>query len=304
MRRSLLALMMVLAAPAHAQDAISASYPEGPLYVGEALFYAEMGADRVMKRENGSVGAGVFFEERGCGPTAIAPYADGFALLCHRAGQVVSVDAQGKARARWTEDSQGRILMDPNDAAADGAGGVYFSDPGAFSTRAPAQGFVAYLSADGTLTSLVGALAYPNGVYVDRAGQMLYVSEHLAHRVLRFPILGAGRLGAPEEFADLKADVLPRARYRDEFPETGPDGLEIGPNGELYVAHYGAGRILRFSPEGAFVGQIETPMRYVDNIGFDAHGGAAVTGPFENRSAPYLGEVRFFSAARLTDAPH
>ncbi|MEJ0059009.1 MAG: SMP-30/gluconolactonase/LRE family protein [Terricaulis sp.] len=76
--------------------------------------------------------------------------------------------------------------------------------------------------------------------------------------------------------------------------------MEIGPSGDVYVAIYGEGRILRLSPTGALLGSIRTPGRYVTNISFDRTGGAATTASFENLTPPFPGEVRFFTAAALT----
>ncbi|MEZ6021888.1 MAG: hypothetical protein R3C16_00310 [Hyphomonadaceae bacterium] len=82
------------AAPAPAQEAnvLNGSYPEGALWQGERLYFAEMGADRISTYERGT--RGVFFSQQGCGPTAIAPYGEGFLVLCH-IDRAVAVDANG-----------------------------------------------------------------------------------------------------------------------------------------------------------------------------------------------------------------
>src|SRR5262249_25624656 len=141
-----------------------AFYPEGPLWQGDRLYFAEMRADRVTVRD--MQGSRSFFEQRGCGPTAIAPYGEGDLILCHLAAAIVAVDADGSELRRWDRDREGAFLADPNDASADGRGGVYFSDPGPFAHTARPQGRVMHLSADGVLTSVAGPLWYPNGVHV------------------------------------------------------------------------------------------------------------------------------------------
>jgi gluconolactonase len=289
---------------AHAQPvtgaAIAASYPEGPLWQGDKLYYAEMGADRVSVFEDGR--RQTFFSQRDCGPTAIAPYDDGFLILCHIGGKIVSVDATGAELREWDRDAAGARLRDPNDCYADGHGGVYFSDPGIFSRDTRPHGAVMHLGADGQLRRVAGPLWYPNGVFVDAARHQLYVDEHMAGRVLRFPINADGTLGEREVFADL-TETIRQYQLEPTYPEAGPDGLEIGPNGDLYVAIYGEGRILRLSPTGALLGSVRTPGRYVTNISFDHAGGAATTASFENLTPPFPGEVRFFTAAALTQAP-
>jgi|CXWL01.1.fsa_nt_gi gluconolactonase len=306
MRAFLLALGVLAACAgaepsAQAGRAIEALYPEGPLYQGETLYYAEMGADRISVIENDAPPR-AFFTQRGCGPTAIAPYGGGFLVLCHIGARVVSVSASGALLRTWRADDAGVALMDPNDAYADGQGGVYFSDPGRFSRRTEPHGRVMHLSADGALRSVADVLWYPNGVFVDQAHHQLYVSEHMMGRVLRYEIGAGGALGAATTFVDLKN--IPRAnRYETAYAETGPDGLEIGPDGDLWLAVYGEGRILRLSPDARLVGMLELPGRYSTNISFDPQGGAATTATFDNVDPPFPGEVRFYTREALTRAP-
>ncbi|MGQ0385263.1 MAG: SMP-30/gluconolactonase/LRE family protein [Gammaproteobacteria bacterium] len=269
---------------------LPASYPEGPLWQGDRLYFAEMGADRIRVLEGEHVRT--FFEQAGCGPTAIAPYGDGYLVLCHIGGRVVAVNAGGREVRRWDRDESGNPLMDPNDSSADGDGGVWFSDPGRFARRRTPQGWVMHLSANGVLRRVAGPLSYPNGVHV--AGDVLYVSEHLGNRVLRYDIEAAGRLG---EACTLVSPTQLRgpARHRPAYELTGPDGLEIGPDGNLYVTIYGEGRLLKFSPEGELLGMTELPTRYLTNVAFGKPG-MAVTGSFDNRKPPFPGEVRILPA--------
>lgn len=285
---------------AHEGRAIEALYPEGPLYHEGALYYTEMGADRVSVMDNGAPRA--FFTQRGCGPTAIAPYGAGFLVLCHIGARAVAVDTQGRALRAWSVDAAGAPLRDPNDGFADGRGGVYFSDPGLFSRRTEPHGRVMHLSADGVLRSVADLLWYPNGVFVDQAHNQLYVSEHMMGRVLRYDINADGSLGPAGTFVDLASIPRPN-RYDTPYAETGPDGLEIGPDGDLWVAVYGEGRILRFSPNARLVGMLELPGRYSTNISFGPDGGAATTATFNNVDPPFPGEVRFYSRQALTRTP-
>lgn len=278
-------------------QAIPASYPEGPLWRGTKLYYAEMGADRISVWEHGQTHP--FFTLAGCGPTAIAPYGPGFLVLCHIGAFIVAIEADGQELRRWTEDDAGVALRDPNDGYEDGVGGVYFSDPGLFSRETRPQGRVMHLTASGALTSVVSPLWYPNGVYTDIPHHKLYVDEHMAGRVLKYDIAADGSLHNQTTFVDINAVHRP-ARYGTPYPETGPDGLEMGPDGDMFVSIYGEGRILRFSPQGAYVGMIELPTRYSTNIAFNDAGDAATTGSFINDEPPFPGEVRFHPAASLT----
>lgn len=293
MAARILLLLLALAAGQVRSDeprVILALYPEGPLWQGEQLYFAEMRADRITIAEPS--GTRTFFEQEGCGPTAIAPYGAGFLVLCHLGARIVAVDAQGREIRRWERDESGTLLMDPNDASADGAGGVYFSDPGRFSRNTRPHGWVMHLSAGGVLRRVAGPLWYPNGVHA--SGDGLYVSEHLGRKVLRYGIEATGRLGSARTFVDLAKAPHP-ARYRSAYPLAGPDGLEFGPDGNLYVAMYGEGRLLKFSPRGEWLGTTDMPARYLTNVAFGAPG-VAVTGAFDNQTRAAPGEVRILAS--------
>ncbi len=281
------------ASPARAEE-WPASYPEGPVWIDGTLYWAEMGADRVMAWP-GEGAPQVFFAGRGCGPTALARYRqDEILVLCHLAGALVRVDAEGRALGTIRGDGDGHRLRDPNDAVADGRGGVWFTDPGTFSVQATATGALYHLSAKGRLTRHVTGLAYGNGVWVDTGHGRLLVSEHLARRVLAYPLDGDD-LGKPEVLFSLDDLGLPRVDY----PEAGPDGLEIAPDGTIWVAEYGAGRLLLWRPGDGFVGSVAVPAPYVTNIAFGPDGLAAVTGSFVNDRPPLPGAVWVLPAAEL-----
>jgi gluconolactonase len=293
-RVSAILLLLLLCGFARADvfDA-TAKYPEGPLWHGGKLYIAEMGADAVFVHEGGRKRA--YWRSTGCGPTSVAPYADGLLVLCHLGRAVVALNNQGEESRRWTTDDTGARLRNPNDSSADGRGGVYFSDPGLFSKDTRPHGAVLYLGVDGSLRRVAQDLHYPNGVFVDRAENTLYVDEHMRRRTLRYQISADAGLGEQHVFAVIDA-VTPR---RGSYREAGPDGLERGPNGDLYVCLYGEGRILRLSPAGKLVAVIEAPTPYVTNIAFAPDGSAYVTGSFDNTTPPFPGQVTRLTPEQL-----
>lgn len=292
MRAAAALLALAIGCPASADEAWEGSYPEGPVWVGKTLYWAEMGADRVMAWTGGA--PAVFVEQEGCGPTAVARFGeDELLVLCHLDGSLLRVDAEGRALAAIRQDAEGNRLRNPNDASTDAAGGVWFTDPGTFSAAAPSSGALYRLGPDGRLTRHLTGLAYGNGVFID--GGRLLLSEHLARRVLAFPLDG-DRLGPPEVLIDLDALGLPRPDY----PEAGPDGLEVAPDGTLWVAEYGAGRLLAWRPGRGLVAVVDVPAPYVTNIAFGPGGLAAVTGSFVNDRPPLPGMIWVLPAERLT----
>lgn len=296
--RLLLLFLVVLVPvpPSLAQRVWPGGYPEGPVWIGETLYWADMFTNQVMRGTD--LGPETFFEDPGCGPTAIAPYRDeDLIVLCHLKGAILHLTKDASVLAVIDHAEDGTPLRDPNDVHADGKGGVWFTDPGSFSRTAQASGRLYHLSADGLMTLHAVGLAYGNGVYLDAAGQRLLVSEHLARRVLSYPLQG-DELGAPSVLIDLTSLPLPRPRYA----LAGPDGLEIGPDGTLWFAEYGAKRILGWRDEKGLVAALEVDPVFVTNIAFGPNGLVALTGTNDNRSGSRKGGIWTFEARQLERA--
>lgn len=265
-----------------------AHYPEGPLWEAGVLYYAEMFLDRIMRIEGET--ATVLWQQPGCGPTSIAPYGAGeLVILCHRAGRLVRIDRQGLERGRIESDGAGAGFLDPNDSIADGRGGIYFTISGIFAVDAPSEGTVHHLSPEGIVTRLAAGLRYANGVILDGKRKRLLVSEHLARRVLSFPVHEDGRLGLASPFAVLDALAPP---VEDASPLAGPDGLELDEQGNLYICEYGAGRVLVVGPDGRLRTIIPWSQPFITNIALAFPGRKAfLTGSSTNLRPPFPGLV-------------
>ena len=272
-----------------------ARYPEGPLWHDGKLLFTEMSRDRVALWDGTNVSP--FWRKRGCGPTAIVTFREqDFVILCHLGGYLVHVDATGGKIERFDKDEAGQPLHDPNDATTDGEGGLYFSDAGVFRHGAPATGAILHLDRNGRLRRLAAHLYYANGVFFDAPSRRLFVSEHLARRVLIFDVAGNGALENKRVFADLNRDGPP---LRWQYAESGPDGLELDREGVLWVCEYGQGRVLAFDKGGRLRGQVLLATPYLTNIAFSADARVALTGAFSNTRSPFPGEVRILPFALL-----
>ncbi len=234
-------------------------YPEGPLIVGDTLYYAEMGADRVMKWD-GTANTPVW-SRRGCGPTSVAAGGEGtLIVLCHRENALARISPDGSTREIISRDAGGHLFMDPNASINDDRGGVYFSSSGVFSPLAPAQGAVLYLDRAGRLSRVAEGIHYSNGVALTPDRKVLYVSEHLARRVLAYDVGEDGNLSGRRVFVAL--DRL-EAAVPDRGWEVGPDGLAVDRAGNLYIAEYGAGHLLIVSPAGQLIATVPFPEAFV-----------------------------------------
>lgn len=262
-------ICLVLLLAAHASAVVAAddtaevvnprsAYPEGPLVVDGDVYYAEMGADRVM-RWDGATNTEIW-SRQGCLPTSVARGEDDTVLvLCHGEGTIVRIAATGEILGVVDRDSSGRPFVNPNASVNDNRGGVYFSSSGDFAPNAPAAGAVLYLGPDGTLRRAVEGIRYANGVALTPDGLTLYVSEHLNRRVLAFDVAANGSLSAPRGFLRLD-DVVGADPSRGW--EVGPDGLAVDRSGNVYVAEYGGGRIIIVDRNASLLATVEVPERY------------------------------------------
>jgi sugar lactone lactonase YvrE len=277
------------------RDAWVAAYPEGPLWVGERLLYAEMGASKVVEWKAGR--RRDFWSEPGCGPTAISAFRNTqFIVLCHLSGRLAHLDAEGRKLGEIAKAADGERLRNPNDCHTDGRGGVFFTDAGIFAQGAPATGKVFHLAADGTLRKLLDGVYYANGIAVDFAKKRLLLSEHLARKVWQFELRDDLSIANRRLFLDV-GRYLSSAEI--DYAETGPDGIEVDRDGTIFVPIYGAGRMLAVAPDGA-VSKLAVPMKFVTNIAISGSR-AVVVGPFINDQPPFPGRVEILPRQTLLE---
>jgi sugar lactone lactonase YvrE len=190
--------------------------------------------------------------------------------------------------AELERDGAGNRLSWPNDATSDSAGNLYFTSAGIFDLRAPAEGTVYFIDRSDKVTRLFGGLRYANGVHLDEKRGRLFVSEHLNRRVHVMNVERPGKVGERRLFFDLNVPAL----RPPEYPLAGPDGLLVDAAGNLYVAEYGAGRVLLLSPTGSLQRVIPVPMQYVTNFAYwRERNQIVVTGALQNDVMPMPGRV-------------
>ncbi len=272
-----------------------ASYPEGPIWVGEQLLYVEMPLHRVVEWKEGK--RRDFWSEPGCGPTAIAQFRDSqFIVLCHFQGKLVHLDQNGRKIGEFAVSSNGEPLRDPNDCHIDGRGGVFFTDPGIFMKGAPATGKVYHLTAAGRMVKLVDGMQYSNGIAVDFPRKRLLVSEHLARKVWQFHLSADFAISDRKVFLDVD-------RYLNEaeiaYAETGPDGIEVDFEGNTFIPVYGSGKMMVVAASGT-VSKVPVATKYVTNIAV-SDTRAVIVGSFINDRPPFSGQVDLMPRSALME---
>ena len=262
MRAAIAAMILAPAAwaadPAPVLLAETAEYSEGPVFDASGALYFSHG--RFVSRLGPDGRLAVWLEAQAPNGHKVLP--NGEHLVCDmEARAVLRVSAEGRVLGAAADSSDGRPLRAPNDVTLAPEGGFYFTDPGG--SRAAAIGTVHYTSPEGETWTAAGEMRVPNGLVLSPDGAALYVAETVPNRILVFDVQAPGRLAHRRVFAQLPGDT---------GADLGPDGLAVDAEGNVWVAHLGAGTILVLGPWGQVLRSIPVPNSDVSNLVF---GGAS-----------------------------
>ena len=185
--------------------------------------------------------------------------ADGTHLVCDK-GAVLHLDATGKKLKDASNECNGKPLRSPNDLTIDPKGGFYFTDPGGSDVKNPI-GTVHYVDPQGKTHLIATGLAFPNGVVLRADGRTLIVGESGRNRVLSYPVIAPGKLGARTVLATLPT------KQGDQI-ENAPDGMTLDEDGNLFIAHYGMHTVQVLDPKGKLVRSYPGGNLTTSNVAF------------------------------------
>ena len=179
-------------------------------------------------------------------------------ILLHQDGGIVvsgrdlSHVRPGKSRTIFSSDDVPRF----NDIFADSLGRLYAGsllfDP--FGKQAEATpGSLYRVDAEGEATLLYGDVGLTNGIGFSPDDRVLYHSDSLHSHVIAH---------------DVEDDRCINRRVFADLPAGTPDGLCVDESGCVWVAAYGAGRILRITPEGHLDGELAFSQSRVTSLCF------------------------------------
>lgn len=261
-----------------------AHFPEGPAVVGDALYYVEYAGQTLMRWDGAGAPVEVWRRD-GCGPSAALPFQGDFLVTCYDSGEIARVSADGETVAVVAEDRDGAPFVGPNDFTADGRGGAYMTASGPWDS-APIAGVVYHIAADMTVRAVADDLHYANGIALAPGGGTLYVAESEAARIVTLDVAEDGSLSNRRLFVRIgQVDAA-------SGPWAYPDGIEIGPDGALWIGSYAAGRLVAVTAEGTLARTLEVPGATAPNLAFAPDGRAAyVMTVDQTDAAPYAGRV-------------
>ena len=142
-----------------------------------------------------------------------------------------------------------------NDGKTDLWGRVW---AGTVSDADPVDGGLYRLETDGTVTQHRDNLQLPNGIAWTADGSRMFITDSNAYSIEVWSMTEE-----PEPQLD---------RLTSEFtltPEQGkPDGIAVDQEGGLWVALFGGGAVVRFSPDGDIDRRIDLPVPNVTTLAF------------------------------------
>jgi gluconolactonase len=225
--------------------------PEGPLYIDGNLYYVGWVSSTLSKWDGKTTT--VLNKTPGCGHNGLAlTKQKTFLLACtNDPGAILELDMTGKQLRRWDVDSNGKKFDGGiNDIVVTANGGAYatvfgpYADPPIPTSVA---GKILYLaSGSQKWVEVANDLNYANGIGVSPDQKTLYVSETVGNCILKFAIDPDGKLSHRSNFALL--NLLVQDKNKSWW--LGPDSMKIDSKGNIYVAQWFGGKILKISPEG------------------------------------------------------
>ena len=171
----------------------------------------------------------------------VAPADDGGWIAV--TGQGIRRESDGWQPAATLEDvATGRVR--PNDGAC-GPDGDLIVGTMAWDAS-PGQGALWRVGGDGHARRLRGGCTIPNGIGWSPDGELMWWTD-----------TAQGWIGA-YRYADCDL-VLPEPVRRVPVTDGSPDGLCVDAEGHLWVALWGAGAVVRLTPEGREVQRVQIP---------------------------------------------
>ena len=222
--------------------------PEGPLYVDGKLYFVEWVSNTLSVWDGKQTT--VLNSTARCGHNGLAlTKKKTFMLACTDQGAILEIGLEGRQLRRWDRDSKGRPFEGGvNDVVVAPDGGVYATIFGPF-IEAPTVviGRILYLAPGAKQwVEVANDLNYANGIGISPDQKTLYVSETVGNCILKFTIEKDGSLSHRSNFALL--NLLTPNKVDSWW--IGPDSMKIDAQGNLYVAQWSGGKVLKISPEG------------------------------------------------------
>lgn len=165
---------------------------------------------------------------------------------------ILSIDPTSK---KVTVHAHQPLMNQPNDVAIASNNVLYASDP----NWKESTGKLWRINPDGTTTLLENNIGTTNGIEVSPDEKTLYTNESTQRHVWAYDLSPKGEIS--------------NKRKLITFPDHGMDGMRCDTKGNLYITRYGKGTIVKLSPEGKILREIQLTGKKPSNIAFGGKDG-------------------------------
>jgi len=191
-----------------------------------------------------STGNGIVFDKKGM--MYVADYVEHNVLMIDPETKKITVFAHNKE------------MNQPNDLAIAPDDTMYASDP----NWGKSTGQLWKIGRDGKTTLVAKDMGTTNGIDVSPDGKTLYVNESVQRNVWAFDIDKEGNLS--------------NKRLVKKFPDHGFDGMRCDVEGNLFISRYGKGTVVKMSPKGEILAEVDVLGGSPSNLCFGGRDGKTV----------------------------
>jgi gluconolactonase len=230
--------------------------PEGPLVVDGDLYYVGWVSSTLSKWDGKT--SVVLNNLAGCSHNGLAltPRKTFLVACTADPGAILELDMSGRLLRRWDADAKGAPMAGGvNDIVVAPNGGAYATLFGPYDGPPTlVEGKILYLAPGASAwVEVADDLDYANGVGVSPDGKTLYVSQTVSNLMLTFAIGPDGALSRRTNFALLSL-LVPS---KNQTWWLGPDSMKVDAKGDIYVAQWFGGKVLKLSPEGKLLHEFD-----------------------------------------------
>ena len=168
---------------------------------------------------------------------------------------ILRIDPKSRTVSVFAHDDR---MNQPNDLALAPSGDLYASDP----NWKESTGQVWRASHAGNLSLVATNLGTSNGIEVSPDGKTLYVNESVQRNVWAFTIESDGS--------------LTHKRLLKKFDTHGFDGMRCDVDGNLYITRHGKGTVVKLSPAGDVLREVDVLGSKPSNLCFGGPDGRTV----------------------------
>jgi sugar lactone lactonase YvrE len=215
-------------------------FTEGPLWTPQGLLFSDLRGDTIHR------GDGTVFRHPSGKANGLGLDQAGRLIACEHNNRRLSATEPGGNIVTLADNFEGKKFNSPNDLDFRSDGTIYFTDPPYGLGDKPSDlGYngVFMLSPAGKVTLLHKEMNRPNGIALSKDEKILYVADSEDNLILAFDVAPDGTASNARKFADCP----------------GPDGIEIGPQGELWAAAKDGVRVYLTEGAGAGMALLTVP---------------------------------------------